>query len=185
MEAAGLADRGPSAAKRAKYDDPLFLNMEYAVMPVTPLSTPTFTLQQFEPCLAASNKKSNEKAVKLQAMFACHNNHLSPTPQCDNCRPFPEFTSCFIVRTDHIYATFPPPTLCTGRNFNYLLSFVSKAWTRKTNATEDEVTLAEANNYLKSFMAGDLKLGAIDKLHSGKRSFMRSKILGVLYEGFA
>jgi len=157
---------------------PSFYNYCYTLKPVTSDNTLTLHINEFDKIHNMNDYETN--------MYICLQHGLMEKPLngCPNCIQFDKFPFSFIIETkNNNFAIFPPPERYVSKNFNYFRYLIKEmAQQPIINDTDDEWMETKRNakeeNAYNEFIKNEFKGGQIQSIISGKKSYIRNRILG-------
>lgn len=158
-------------------DEPNFYTSCYCVKPTTTENLLTIKDDDLHKFFKAYNGQ----------FYICNLHHLSEkgVPNCEYCTPFLEFKYAFIVHTQYAFHTFPPPALFVPMNINYFKTFLhhsTSTTSLQSNIAKDKYREKDFL-YYSAFMNMNFQGGKLRDIATGKRSFVRNKILGFQSKG--
>lgn len=156
-----------------------FYNTLYSIQPTSTDDVLMVSYSEILKCVS-DNKKTptttNTKVYKTPVadFYMCLTHGVNVKSMCVNCHRFEQFPYTFGVvgRFDDKYL-FLSPRLYIAKNVQYFFSFLSKI-----EAWQSIEQLHQLQNVYKSFKMANFKLGSVSNLMSGKKSFIRTAILG-------
>lgn len=148
-------------------EKPLFLNKCYTVKPVCPGNTLSIFIADFIPL-----------RKKLTSCYLCTKHGILPKNKCTNCKLFLTFPYTFIILFAKKGFVIPPPTMFSDKNFNFFKSMINLM-------CDDKKSKIMAHVYMKYryFIRSDFRGGSLTNARSGKKSYIRNKILGSCSNG--
>ncbi|QLI62417.1 LEF-9 [Dikerogammarus haemobaphes nudivirus] len=159
-------------------ETPTFYSSCYCVKPTT---TENFLTLKVEDLQAFFVKYPNA------TFFICNQHQLTRQgiKTCRECITFLQFKYSFIVHSKKAFYTFPPPVLFVPKSINYFKTFINHAATTISLTTKQakERYLNREFNYYSAFMNMSFQGGSLKDISSGKKSFVRNKILGFQSNG--
>lgn len=137
---------------------PNFLNFCYTIKNANTHNTLTIDYKSF----------ANIFSDKLQDFYICFEHRLSREKLCSLCCLFEKFKHTFYVKKDEQVFPMPPPCIYHQKNYNFFQSFIVEL-TKEDN---------KAEQYHTKFLNDNFRTGKLSALISGKKSFVRTSILG-------
>lgn len=164
------------------FDEPIAPNKYYAVKPVNAGNTLTVPITSFVGPL-------NELAACLHHGVT----KLSTKPSCPHCYPFVEFPFTFLLKAKHGLYSVPPPSSFSDKSTNYFSSFLDTCKSNQDMGLHKLTRRRRTRSYKKlkgsgkaklehgkyeNFVRSDFSGGPLANMMSGKKAFVRHKILG-------
>lgn len=171
--------------KRPRFGEPMFYNKYFCIKPVNAGNTLTIVVEDF-------------LSIKgFDQCFLClYHGCVADMPKCTNCYPFLKFPHTFLLKSFFELYSIPPPAIFSDKNVNFFKSFLetckkrffeqipkrksNKPKQRKLNLNGQKIH--ENIKYL-NFIRSDFKGGNLGNMRSGKKSYVRNKILGKCVNG--
>lgn len=171
--------------QRIVFDEPIAPNKYYTIKPVGPVNTLVLRVGDFE--------------GKLSQLHLCLYHKVTVDRQiCEHCYPFKKFPYTFLLKTKHGLYNIPPPSSFSEKSTNYFSSFLDTCKTnhslrlprlirrrrtptkKLTDNGERKLERAKYDNFVRSDFSG----GPLSNMLSGKKAFIRHKILGKNVNGY-
>ena len=158
-------------------DSPNFYINCYCVKPTT--SHNTLTINASDMSFYLSTYDIN--------FYICLQHALSQKPidKCIHCMEFLTFNHAFAIQTRFNFYIFPPPILNNNRSLNFFKAFIELAVENINKLTHACINegMKKERIYYNNFIIGDFRQGSLKDNISGKRSFVRNKILAYQTKG--
>lgn len=169
-----------------EFGKPIAPNKYYCVKPVNAGNTLVLKIKEF--------------VGPLSNLFLCLYHRVSTNgPICDSCYPFNEFPYTFLLKSLFCLYNIPPPSSFSEKSTNYFSSFLDTCKTNcslqlhqlqrkrrvqsKKKLTHQGKRKLERGKY-DNFIRSDFSGGPLSNMMSGKKAFVRHKILGKNVNGF-
>jgi hypothetical protein len=153
---------------------PSYFNYCYTLKPVTAENTLTLHISEFAKMQDATDYEVNN--------YLCLQHGLTTQPINEHCCiQFDKFPFSFVIETANgNFAIFPPPERYVSKNFNYF-RYLLREMAKKKDVTDSwskvQCNLSEERAY-NEFIKNEFKGGQIQSIISGKKSYIRNRILG-------